>query len=61
MDWNLLSIVPMIFMGIVFLLMLYAGGKLWKVNNKFLGLMCFAAAAGLAIGFYAIYGKKIFG
>lgn len=61
MDWNLLSIVPAIFVVVVFLLVLYAGGKLWKANNKFLGLMCFAVAAGLAIAFYAIYGKKIFG
>ena len=60
MDWNLLGIVPGIFMVIVVLLAFWFGGKMWK-NNKFLALLCFAVAIGLAIGFYAIYGKRIFG
>ena len=61
MDWNLLSYVPMIFLAVVFLAMLaYAWGH-WKNGNKFAAFLCLAVAVGLAIGFYAIYGKRLFG
>lgn len=60
MDWKLLSIVPGIFLVVVFMLSVWFGGKLWQ-KSKFLSLICFILAGALAIGFYAIYGKQIFG
>ena len=60
MDWQLLSIVPAIFLGIVMVVMLYGSFKMWKMN-KFLSLILLAVAVAVGIGFYAIYGKRFFG
>ena len=61
MDWQLLSIVPAIFMVILFVVLLWGTGVAWKTNNKFLSFVLFAFAVAVGIAFYAIYGKTIFG
>ena len=61
MDWELLSIVPAIFLAIFFIVLLWGAGRAWKTNNKFIAFVLIATAVAIAIGFYAIYGKKFFG
>ena len=61
MDWNLLSYVPMIFLAVVFILGLGYTRALWKSGNKFLAIIALVVSIGVAIGFYAIYGKRLFG
>ena len=61
MDWNLLSYVPMIFLGVVFVVLLWGVNQMWKVNNKFISIILLALAVAVGIAFYAIYGKKLFG
>ena len=60
MDWNLLNIAIMVFMGIVFILALAYARALWKNGSKFLAFIALAVAVGLALGFYAIFGKRLF-
>lgn len=61
MDWNLLSIVPMIFLVLLFLVMLWGANQMWKINNKFVAFIFLAVAVTIGIAFYALYGKKLFG
>ena len=61
MDWNLLSIVPAIFLGIFIVVLLWGAGKVWKANNKFIAFILLALAVAVGIGFYALYGKRFFG
>jgi hypothetical protein len=60
MNWELLGVVPKIILAIAFMLTVWAGGKFWK-HSKFLSLVFFLMAAAVGIGFYALYGKQIFG
>lgn len=60
MDWNLLSIVPAIFLVIFIVILLWGVGKVWK-NSKFIAFVLIALAIAIGIGFYAIYGKMFFG
>lgn len=60
MDWNLLSIVPAIFLVIFIVILLWGVGKVWK-NSKFIAFVLIALAIAIGIGFYAIYGKRFFG
>ena len=61
MDWNLLAVVPPIFMGAMILVLLYGVRQMWKINNKFLAFVFLVLAVGMGITMYALYGKKIFG
>ena len=60
MDWNLLKIVVMIFFGALFAVLAWGSVRMWK-TSKFLAVVFFVIAAAVAIAFYAIYGKDIFG
>lgn len=61
MDWNLLAVVPPIFMGVMLLVLLWGARQMWKTNNKFLAFVFLALAVAVGIAIYALYGKKIFG
>lgn len=61
MDWNLINIVSAALLVIVFIVTLYAARQFWKMNSKFQAFLMLAIAAATAVGFYAIYGKDIFG
>ena len=61
MDWNLLAIVPPIFMGLFLIVLLWGVGQMWKINNKFLAFVFLVMAIAIGIAMYALYGKKIFG
>ncbi len=60
MDWNLLTVVVMIFFGALFAVLVWGSVRLWK-TSKFLAVVFLAMAASVAIAFYALYGKRIFG
>lgn len=60
-NWDLLGLVPPIFMGIMMLVLLYGVGQMWKINNKFLSFVFLLLAIVLGIAFYSIYGNKFFG
>ena len=60
MDWNLLTIVVMIFFAVLFAVLVWGSVRLWK-TSKFLAVVFLAMAAAVAIAFYALYGKRIFG
>ena len=60
-NWDLLGMVPPIFMGIMMLVLLYGVGQMWKINNKFLSFVFLLLAIVLGIAFYSIYGNKFFG
>lgn len=61
MNWELFSIVPAIFLGIFIIVLLWGVGRAWKAGSKFISLILLATAAAVAIGFYALYGKRFFG
>lgn len=61
MDWQLLGIIPPIFLALGVLVFLWGARQMWKVNNKFLGFIFLVVAVALGIMFYAMYWKKIFG
>ena len=61
MDWNLLAVVPPIFMGVMLLVLLWGARQMWKVNNKFIAFVFLVMAVAIGIAFYALYGKKFFG
>lgn len=61
MDWNLLAVVPPIFMGVMLLVLLWGVKQMWKTNNKFLAFVFLALAVAVGIAIYALYGKKVFG
>ena len=61
MDWQLLGIVPAIFLVIMVVVLLWGARQMWKVDKKFIGFILLALAVALGIMFYAMYGKKIFG
>lgn len=61
MDWNLLAVVPPIFMGVMLLVLLWGARQMWKVNNKFIAFVLLVLAVAVGITIYALYGKKVFG
>ena len=61
MDLKLLSYVPGIFLGILFIVLIWGAVGSLKRGMKFIGFIILATAAAVAFGAYAIYGKQIFG
>ena len=60
MDIKLVSLIPAILLVIVMVVMLWGTVKMWKVN-RFTAIILLALAVTVGIGFYALYGKQIFG
>lgn len=61
MNWDLLGIVPMIFIALMAVICLWGSNQMRKTGNKFLTFVFIVLAVAMGILFYALYGKKIFG
>ena len=60
MNWDLLAIVPPIFLVLGILVFLWGARTMWKSDNKFIAFICFVIAVALCILGYAMYGNKLF-